>query len=215
MKYIVANWKANKNLNEAYEWLEIFLKQLAPKPNISVVICPPLPLLIPLKEKLVGRNNIFLGAQNISNFEEGQYTGETTVKTLKGLVSYAIVGHSERRRYFLEEDDILSQKVQLASKYAITPIYCIRGINDKIPPGVSMIAYEPVDAIGTGQNESPVNVITLKKQLGVREDSIFLYGGSVDPKNSQTYLELPEIAGLLVGTTSLDPVNFAAIVNQA
>ncbi|MBI4008821.1 triosephosphate isomerase [Candidatus Roizmanbacteria bacterium] len=213
MRYFIANWKANKDLNEAFQWIDTFIKLQLNNGRVKVVICPPSPLLYPLKER-IKNSNIELGAQDISQFEEGKYTGEITAKTLKGLVDYSIVGHSERRKYFNEDYDTLSKKVLLAKKYDIEPIFCIRGVEDKIPQEVNIVTYEPVYAIGTGDNESPEIVLKVKKSLKLDEGKFFLYGGSVDKNNVESYLTTLQIDGFLVGTASLDPEEFFAVVKK-
>jgi triosephosphate isomerase len=125
MKYFVANWKANKNLKEAKEWLNEFLKLYQPQENKMVIICPPFPLLTELRDKIYKVKNLKLGSQDLSFFEEGPYTGEVTAKTLQGIVDYALIGHSERRKYFKESSEIISKKIVFAKKYQIEPILCL------------------------------------------------------------------------------------------
>lgn len=214
MRYFVANWKANKNLNQALQWFDIFLKQPLPNDRAKIIICPPYPLLLPIKEKIKNQN-IFLGAQDISAFESGSYTGEVGAKTLKGIVDYAIIGHSERRKYFNERNHVLFQKVVNAKKHLIEPIFCLRSQKDQISEEVNIIAYEPIYAIGSGNNESVEKVLEMKKNFLLKNNSIFLYGGSVNNKNASSYLSSSEIDGFLVGTASLDPQDFYAIVRLA
>ena len=108
MKYFVANWKANKNLTETTEWLKYFKDNFQPSDNITIILCPPFPLIYFTKEFLKSTNgNIYLGSQDLSFFEKGSYTGEITAFTLAGLVDYSIIGHHERRKYFKENDKIL------------------------------------------------------------------------------------------------------------
>jgi triosephosphate isomerase len=212
MKIFIANWKANKNLDEAYQWIDTFLN-LVGKQNINnkVIIAPPFPLLYPLKEKVSGINNLYLGNQDISVIEEGSYTGEVTAKMLKGVVDFTLIGHSERRQHFGETQGMIVKKIDLARKYGIEPVLCIRDENDFIP-AVKVIAYEPVLAIGTGFNESVDKVISLKSKLPLTQDSQFLYGGSVDAGNCLPYLTGDNINGLLVGKASLEPSEFYNII---
>ena len=129
MKYVIGNWKANKTLSESLQWTDIFITELHKnrtlkkkiEQEISVVICPPFPHLHPLKQKLEGFGNIFLGAQDISSVEKGTYTGETTALNLQGLIQFAIIGHSERKKNFHENEQMISLKLQLANKYEIRP----------------------------------------------------------------------------------------------
>jgi len=126
MKYFIANWKAEKNLPEAIQWMDKFLSFPIGNLEYTIVICPPHPLLYPLKEKIKNCKNICLGSQDLSMYEQGTYTGEVTAKTLSGLVDYAIIGHSERIKYFSESEQSNTEKVRLAVKYNITPLLCIQ-----------------------------------------------------------------------------------------
>ncbi len=215
MKYLIANWKANKNLTEAEDWIDIVIEQQFQSDRIKIVLCPPAALIYPLKQKLRDEKNIVLGSQDVSAFASGSYTGEVTAKSLEGLADYAIIGHSERRKYFNETDEIVQKKIKNAIKYNIEPILCIRNEKDFIPADVKMIAYEPVYAIGTGSNEPVEKIIEMKKKLDLRPDNVFIYGGSVDKNNVVAYLKKPDIDGLLIGIASLDSMSFFDIVNQA
>lgn len=221
MKYIIANWKANKNYTEAEEWIISFLKYdfTHIKKNTQIVICPPSPFIPLLKYKIKSYPFVKIGAQNVSCFESGTYTGEVTVKTLFGLVDYVILGHSERRKYFNETDKVLFRKFVLAKKNGIEPLFCIRDENDAIPAQVKFVVYEPIYAIstGTGQgnNEPLEKVLAMRKILKVDETFKFIYGGSVNEKNAAYYLENDEIDGILGGGASLDPQRFYKIIVQA
>lgn len=216
MKYIIANWKANKTLPEVKTWLNVFLKKDLSfvKNQLQIIICPPYPFLSLVKEKLQD-HNIKIGSQDISFFEKGAYTGEVCVENLSGLVDYTLIGHSERRYYFEETARILFQKFNLALDNNIKPIFCIRSVTDIIPERTVFAAYEPVCAIGTGRNESLGKVLKVKKTLSFSKDVKFIYGGSVNENNSSYYLKNQEIDGLLVGGASLDPEKFYKIIKQA
>ena len=211
MKYVIGNWKANKNHTESANWIETFQGEFSPNEQVTLVICPPFPFLSLVRNALKGFPQVFIGAQNVSLFEEGSYTGEVTAKTLKEIVSFAIIGHSERRKNFHETDEELTRKVQLAKKYNLEPIYCVRDEKDPIPAGVTFVAYEPVAAIGTGQNEPPEKVIEMKKKMHLPDNCVFIYGGSVNETNISSYLQTGEIDGFLVGKASLDAHQFLAM----
>ncbi len=221
MKYFVANWKTYKSLSEAETWIDSFIgkiradQQLLDRLNrdeVKIIVCPPFPLLYPLKKKITEKN-LLLGAQNISHFDEGPYTGEVSGKNLQGIADYVIVGHSERRRYFGESDEILTKKINLSLKYGLQPIFCLDNANQPIPNEVKIIAYEPTKAIGTGDNEPVENVLSFKKSLDFKSTAIFLYGGSVNENNARDYLSQPEINGFLISTASLDALSFYNIVS--
>lgn len=216
MKYIIGNWKANKNKAQAKAWigefLELSLENFQDK--VAIIVCPPYPFLT-LAHKAFKDTPIQLGSQDISFFHAGSYTGEVAANTLADLVSYCIIGHSERRRYFKETDATVAQKTANVRDFEIEPIVCVRGISDQIPKNVKIIAYEPVHAIGTGNNESVKKILEVKKCLHLDPDTIFIYGGSVIPDNSEEYLGSDEIDGVLLGGASLDPKKFYKIIKYA
>ena len=214
MKYFVANWKANKNLEEAFVWVDGFLKNNLQLIKNQVIICPPYPLIYPLKEKLSGLKNIFLGSQDISAKSVGSFTGEVTGYTLKNLVSYVIIGHSERRTHFSENNEILKQKLSQAVDNGLKPIYCLRGSEDFVPDNVEFIAYEPISAIGTGKNETVDNVLMVREKLNLKPGTKFLYGGSVNKNNAGDYLRSDKIDGFIIGGVSLDPQHFFEITQK-
>ena len=178
-KIIAGNWKMYKTPGQARELARAVKNGMAKiVPDREIVLCPPFPALYAVKEEIEG-SKIGLGAQNIYPKEEGAFTGEVSPLMLQELgVSYVIIGHSERRQYFKEEDGFINQKVLIALKYGLKPILCVgetlneREANltkDKIKtqllgglkgvplkePEVLVIAYEPVWAIGTGRNATP------------------------------------------------------------
>lgn len=221
MKYLIANWKSHKNQNEAVEWLQVFrskltvntlvLKKLSEN-QLTIIIAPPYPLIVSLHNQLDDTiPNFFLSSQDISSLPEGSYTGEVTGVSLKGLVNYSIIGHSERRKYLGETDDMIAKKVTIAKQSNILPIVCVRNEHDAIPNDAFMVAYEPVEAIGTGNNASIREVLDVKNKMSNMSNRIFLYGGSVDANNCSEYLTNEEIDGFLVGSASLDPQKFLEI----
>lgn len=214
MKYIIGNWKANKNFNDVRMWVDIFLKSYQARPDVSVIICPPYPFIFYLNEKLAGLNNVFIGAQNISSLESGSFTGEVTAKSLVDIADYVIIGHSERRNVFNETDDDLTLKIAQAKKYIIESIFCIRDEKDLIPMNVTFVSYEPVHAIGTGKNESLENILAMKTKLRLPKDALFLYGGSINENNVKEYVLSDEVNGFVIGEASLDVNKFLRIINS-
>lgn len=223
MRYFIANWKADKNLPEAINWIDKFLTFPLNNLEYPIVICPPYPLLYPLQEKINNRKNICLGSQDLSKYEQGTYTGEVTAKTLQGLVDYAIIGHSERINYFSESDKSNTEKIRLAFKYNIIPLLCIQDENSRIMPEVNFIVYEPPWAISKGLEDSlkttieqtPEEVVKIRNKLKIDKEKFFIYGGSVNPGNIKEYSQSPEIDGVLVGGASLDPEIFYQIIKLA
>lgn len=217
MKYIIANWKAHKNFEAAGQWLAVFSRHdlTKLKGKLQVIICPPFPFISLVKERLARYDFIKVGAQDVSFFAEGPRTGEVAAENLAGLVDYVIIGHSERRRYFAETTSVIFQKCGRAQKNRLEPIFCLRDVNDIIASKVRFVAYEPVAAVGTGDNEPLAKVLQLKKQLRLSRDAVFIYGGSVDEKNASDYLNSDAVDGLLVGGASLDADAFYAILAAA
>jgi len=229
---IVANWKMNPTSREEAKNLFNSIKEGIGSAKIEVVICPPfvyLPLL----------SGLTLGAQNVFYKEGGAFTGGISGAMLKDLrLEYVIVGHSESRRYLKETDEIINQKIKEALDSGLKIIFCIgetaeeRDADQKnevlerqIKKGLENIenleniniAYEPVWAIGTGNNcsiEETKESIEFIRKL-VRPDTRILYGGSVKSENSGEYIKDAGANGLLVGGASLNAEEFIKIVKSA
>ncbi len=214
MKYIIANWKANKTVEEAKEWSDKFLSNYQPRANLTPIICPPFHLVQGIYESFRTVSSVAIGSQDLSSFEDGAYTGEVTAKSLSSFITYALIGHSERRTYGNESENTVAKKVSLAKKYGIEPILCVRNENDNIYSDSDFIAYEPVAAIGTGKNESVDTVLAMREKMDLPAQMKFIYGGSVTSENSSSYINHELIDGLLVGTASLDPLHFCSILES-
>lgn len=224
MHYFIANWKANHTYSTSLEWMTAFLNKIEQDAKLktklennelTIIIAPPFPFIIPLKDIVKHYGNIHLASQDISCIEKGKYTGEVTAEALSGHVQYSIIGHSERRMNFNETDDLLQKKVDLANKYGLKTIYCIRNERDLFPSTISLLSYEPVHAIGTGNNENPADVVDVKKKLNIPPDVPFIYGGSANKDNVDSYLITNAIDGFLVGTASVDPIEFYSMCASA
>ena len=161
---------------------------------------------------------IKVGSQDVSQFEEGTYTGEVTAKTLSGIIDYAIVGHSERRRNFNENKTVIERKITLLKKYLINPILCLGDSNDVVYEAVNFVVGEPPSAIssgtGFGANLPLDEVVNLRHQLKINSQR-FIYGGSVNEANARMYLENEYIDGVLPGGASLDPDRLYKIAKSA
>lgn len=212
---IIANWKSYKTEKEAKLWLTIFKEHRELLLSKTVMLLAPYTCLSSLKKEIDALGlPIVLGAQDISPFSEGAYTGEINALQIREFASYVLIGHSERRRLLLESDELISKKVAMAKKEGLEVLLCVQDIETPIPEGVTMVAYEPVSAIGTGHPDTPENaasVITKIKQKGI---SYGIYGGSVTAENVRSFTEHVS-DGVLVGSASLDPRNFLAIINHA
>lgn len=231
---IVANWKANKTVTEMEEWVKVVAENYAPKDNLEIVLCPPFNLLYPLKLSLAKYQlTMELGAQDVSSFPEGAYTGEVSARMLKDLdAEYVLVGHSERRRYFGETDAQVVKKVQMALDFQITPIACISELSQithilselkTLDLGKIVFMFEPAEAISLqvgsiGQGEAePVSEVAemIKKMKELTPQSKFFYGGSVKSHNIAGFLSQPEIDGIVAGTASQNAPEFIRMIQNA
>ncbi|OGG14733.1 triose-phosphate isomerase [Candidatus Gottesmanbacteria bacterium RIFCSPHIGHO2_01_FULL_39_10] len=218
-KYIIGNWKSNKNRQETKDWFSFISKQKFSKKTyqyLSVVVCPPFPYLS-LSRVLISESQltIQLGAQDVSPFPNGAYTGEITAIMIKEYAEYVLIGHSERRKYFHEDDKLLAEKVTRAMEAGLKVVYCVPDEKTEVPQNVDLIAYEPVWAIGTGKADTPENasqVIGIIKQKYPQNQVI--YGGSVTPENVVSFVSQSNIDGVLPGGASLDPVKFSQMVES-
>lgn len=217
--FIIANWKSNKTASEAKEWLQEFQisnvkSQIS---NKEIIICPPFTLLPILKSSIINlKSPVKLGAQDISPFDEGAYTGEVNGRQIKEFADYVIIGHSERRTHLKETDEILVRKVEMARKYSLTPIFCVQGESTSVPSGIEIVAYEPVFAIGSGNPDTPENANTVSDSIKQKTQVQYvLYGGSVTSQNVSQFSQQPHIDGVLVGGASLDADEFAKIIQNA
>ncbi len=244
-KVIAANWKMYKTPVQAQEFVQAFLPLVANHDRDEIVLCPSDTSLSVVIAAVSG-SNVAVGAQNMYFADEGAFTGETSPLMLKAInATHVILGHSERREYFGETDETVNKKLLAALNHGLKPIVCvgevlaeresgkteevllrqIRKALEGVTGGQCMstvIAYEPVWAIGTGKTATPemaeeAHAIIRKdiaRTLGrkVADATRILYGGSVKPENAASLMSQPEIDGALVGGASLDPQSFAKIV---
>ena len=244
-KVIAGNWKMNMLPNEAIAFIEEFTPLVKDTEN-EVVLCVPYTDLF--YALLTAQNtNIKIGAQNMHWAENGAYTGEISAKMLKSIgVEYVILGHSERRQYFNETDETVNKKLKVAFENELKPIVCVGESLEQRESGITaeiitsqtrlaldgltpeqvkntIIAYEPIWAIGTGKtatSEDANNSIKeIRKEIEkiygkeVADCVIIQYGGSVKSSNAKELFNMSDIDGGLVGGASLKPDEFAKIVN--
>lgn len=209
---VVANLKANKTWDKIAIWLDTVANK-AENFQGTIIFCPSFPFLSSAFHKINANDyKIKLGAQDVSRFQEGQYTGEVAATQVADFCKYTIVGHSERRQNFGETEEILTLKVQNAAKAGITPIYCVQNENTPIPFGVEIVAFEPPFAIGSGNPDNPQDVISVVEKLKAKGDYTIIYGGSVTSNNVKSFISKGQVDGVLVGQQSLDPQNFIKIL---
>jgi len=248
-KIVAANWKMNMTQGESERFVETFLRDCGEIIDVEVVIVPPFTAIAKVMEALGRAHNIKVGAQNMYWEKSGAFTGEISAALLRDLfVHYVVLGHSERRTLFGETDEMVNRKVRAAHEATLRPIVCIgetleqrdKGNVEKIlsiqlrgslagltPKELqeTVIAYEPVWAIGTGRNATPQQAQeahafirhTLREMAddATAERVRIQYGGSVKPENARELMSQPDIDGALVGGASLDPRSFAEIVKAA
>lgn len=195
--------------------------------NVEIVICPPFVYLSALKSEITGFSSaISFGGQSCFWEEKGAFTGEVSPKMLKDVgCRYVIIGHSERRRYQKETDEMVNKKIKAALKNDLKPILCVETVS-QVKKGLKgilgedlkniVIAYEPVFAIGTGKPCSPEKAEKMRKAIksAINTDLPILYGGSVNSQNARDYIEKAGFQGLLVGGASLNPEEFIKIVKN-
>ena len=245
--YLVAgNWKMNGSNAANSQLVDGILSGALSVEQVDLLICPPFPYLAEVAAKL-GSSRMMLGAQNVSAYKSGAYTGETSGSMLKDVgCSHVIVGHSERRALYGESSEVVAEKYMAAQGAGLKPILCVGetleereggrtnevlatqfngGLTNLTPEtfAKSIIAYEPVWAIGTGKTATPemaaeahgfLRGLAAEKFGKQAADGIrILYGGSVKPANVAGLMAKDDIDGGLVGGASLQPDSFAAIVH--
>lgn len=214
--YIIGNWKSHKSISEAKEWFAAISQmksQFEHLENKTIVLCPPFHLL-ELSLSLISQYSLpfSLGAQDVSPFEIGAYTGAIAAEQLKEFVEYVLIGHSERRQHFGDTDEAVAQKSSRALAAGLKPVVCVQGKETPVPEGVTMIAYEPVFAIGTGKADTPEDAEDVLKFFRGKGLETTIYGGSVNPENVASFTSQSSVSGVLPGTDSLDPHLFANII---
>ena len=244
-KVIAGNWKMNMLPGEAIEFITE-LEPLVKDTKNEVILCVPYTDLF--YALLTAQNtNIKIGAQNMHFEEKGAYTGEVSGKMLKSInVEYVMIGHSERRQYFNETDETVNKKIKAAFANGLKPIVCVgetleqreagktveiitkqtelalEGLTDEQVKN-TIIAYEPIWAIGTGKTATSEDANNSIKEIrnkiadiygkDVAEEVIIQYGGSVKSTNAKELFEMSDIDGGLVGGASLKAEEFSKIVN--
>jgi triosephosphate isomerase len=244
MPLVAANWKMNTTVGEAAELVDKMLGELDKIGGIEKVVCPPFVSLVTVAEIIKG-SSVKLGAQNMYYKDRGAYTGEISPLMLAGMCRFVIIGHSERRQHFGETGEIINEKVKAALGSDITPILCIGEKLEENEAGKTaevvstqldaaladidsvdgtVIAYEPVWAIGSGRSatggqagetigiirERAAGLFGIETARSIR----ILYGGSVTASNIAEFVGQPEIDGALVGGASLKAEQFISIVRQ-
>ncbi|PYJ83264.1 MAG: triose-phosphate isomerase [Verrucomicrobia bacterium] len=244
---IAGNWKMNKTVAEALDLVNGLKRDLGNIKEVDIVVCPPFTALSDVSKAILN-TNIRLGAQNMSEHNFGAYTGEIAAGMLKEFsVRYVILGHSERRQYQKETDELIAKKALAAHAASLKPIVCVGETLAQREAGrtelvvgtqlrkslaalsggqmeETIIAYEPIWAIGTGKNATADQAqdvhMFIRKQLAamfnetVARHARIQYGGSVKPSNARELMSQRDVDGALVGGASLEDRNFSDIIKN-
>lgn len=245
---MAGNWKMNKTVAEALDLVKDLLRELANVKEVDIVVCPPYTALSDVSKAILN-SNIRLGAQNMSEQNFGAYTGEIAAGMLKEFsVRYVILGHSERRQYQKETDELIAKRAQAAHAASLKPIVCVgetlaereggqtqKVLENQVRGSLAgltkaqmeetVVAYEPVWAIGTGKTASAAqaqeaHVFIRSRLVKMFDETVarrvrIQYGGSVKPGNARELMGLPDVDGALVGGASLEARSFADIVKNS
>ena len=250
-KIVIGNWKMNKDFEEAEDLITKIEEKLADyQLQTEVVLCPPAVYAeLVTDHASLEDSRFYAGLQNVSEFPNGAYTGEISAEMLASMdVDFCIVGHSERRKFFGETDEIVLKKMHRLLDNQIVPVMCCGETLEERKAGKhfevvgkqieatictlkpeelerTMIAYEPIWAIGTGETATPAQAqemlafirSLIEKQFGT-ELAVYtyiLYGGSCNAKNALELFSQPDVDGGLIGGASLKPEDFIKIIEAA
>ena len=234
---IAGNWKMHMTCAQAKQYIQAFLPLVKQTPtDRHLVIAPPFTALSTMAD-LSRMTNVELSSQNVHWEDSGAFTAEISPTMLLELfVNYAIVGHSEPRKYFSESDKQINLRAKSAQSNNLTPIVCVgetdlqrsngeaeRVIRRQVEQGLEdldlnkvVVAYEPIWAIGTGKTCEAIEanrICNLIRTWSGSSDLTIQYGGSVKPSNIDELMSMSDIDGVLVGGSSLDPNSFGRIAN--
>ncbi|MEZ5584832.1 MAG: triose-phosphate isomerase [Candidatus Competibacteraceae bacterium] len=244
---VAGNWKMNGSLQSIQELLTTVKSGTADAKNVGVAVFPPFPYIGTVAQQLTG-TAIAWGAQNVSEQSAGAFTGEVATSMLLDFqCTYVIVGHSERRSIYGESSALVATKCAAARKAGLIPILCVgetleereQGVTEAVVSeqldavlalegiqafGDTVIAYEPVWAIGTGRTATPdqaqevhafIRNKLAQQDAGIAAEVLILYGGSVKGSNAAELFSMPDIDGGLVGGAALNGQEFVTIVKAA
>lgn len=244
-KIIAGNWKMHKTMEEATQFTEEVVAKLPTSDNVEAIICSP-SLYLPSLVAQAKESMVKIGAQTMHEAKEGAFTGEISPAMLKSVnVDYVVLGHSERREYYNETDETVNAKTKAAFEYGLTPIVCVgetlaqrengdtvKVVSEQVTKAfadvtaeqakASIIAYEPIWAIGTGKTATAADANDVCGEIRRTVETLYgtdvanaihiQYGGSVKPSNVVELLSMEHIDGALVGGASLEANSFLQLV---
>ena len=245
---IAGNWKMNKTVSESLDLANGLVRELKDVKEVDIAICPPFTALSEVSKAIMD-SNIRLGAQNMSQNNYGAHTGEIAAGMLKEFsTKYVILGHSERREYQRESDELIASKAKAAHEAGLKPIVCVGEQLEEREAGKTedvvgtqirgslagltteemlgtVIAYEPVWAIGTGKTATADqaqevhafirNLLAELFDADTAKAVRIQYGGSVKPDNARELMSQTDVDGALVGGASLDVRNFSEMIKNS
>lgn len=247
---IAGNWKMHQNVAETNVYFDEFTKLVSKAPEgVSILLCPVYTSLHSAAEAASSVDGLHIGAQNLHYEDKGAFTGEITASMIKETgADHVIIGHSERRQYYNETDETVNKKTKKAIEAGLTPVVCVGElleerkeerhfdvVRSQVVKGLegiskndalkTVIAYEPVWAIGTGETASPdqaqeIHAFIRKELAGLYDEATaaeirILYGGSMNAGNANELLSQQDVDGGLIGGASLKPDSFSEIVHVA
>lgn len=222
-KMIVANWKANLSPERATQWLDAFAAVYRPRLDIEVILAVPVLALPPVAEKVETLPGVALAAQSVSAYPQGSYTGSTPASWLRGLATYTLVGHRERRRYFHETVQDVARQVYESLAEDLRPIVCFDAellIAQTAAMAVEELshliwAYTPDTPASLEMARSTADFTAILPKIAQKTDNRpVLYGGGVTVNNGESLWQVPGLHGLMLGKGCLDAAAFANLINQ-
>ena len=240
---VAGNWKMNGSRESVKELISGVISGAKSLTDVEVVVCPPFIYIADVTAATAG-SNVEVGSQDVCTELKGAFTGETSIDMIKDFsCKYAIIGHSERRTLYGETDEVVAEKFTTVKNAGVTPIFCIGETLEERESGIteevcarqidavfsaqgdnafenSVIAYEPVWAIGTGKTASPEQAQAVhafirqhiaKRNADIAEKVQILYGGSMNPANAKELMSQTDIDGGLIGGASLKADDFMAV----
>ena len=245
-KIVAGNWKMNKTLAEAVALADAIIKNTEAVDEVQKILFPPYPCISEVNKIIKTKANFYTGAQNCSEHISGAYTGEVSAAMVKSIgCNYVLVGHSERRQYFNETVEQLEMKMKLAFENNLSPVFCFgEKLNERKNNShfevvkkqlkdvltifninqieKTILAYEPVWAIGTGetataQQAQEMHAFIRKTIAELFDDDVaknipILYGGSCNAKNAKELFACADVDGGLIGGASLNAEDFCKII---
>lgn len=225
-KYVIGNWKCHKSTADGRSWLDRFAGLYRSHPGVEIIVAPSIISLENVAEHLQGLQltHVSLAAQDVSPFPKGSYTGAVAADMIRPSAGYVIIGHSERNRYFHETGQDIANKISEAVDSGLIPIVCVE--EDSFVPRLStlvdieceraLVAYTPVDALNFNIAESVEKVAETVGRIRMKFPLWpVVYGGALGDVNVENYLQINELAGVFLGSASLEVDVFATICNRA